>query len=288
MLDVGHILFVKTDPITGAIIVSIGDAKSAEVFDSEATVWQNWGWLSLPSNPTAGVDGAECFFDANGDANQVIGGRDVRSASIAGLIKPGESCAYASGSQACTLWKNDNSITQYTTHDGTSNGRAIYYSVAPTGFDEAWPWGRRFFDQSGHHFIHASGAQMHLGSMSGPAPLDTFGSYFSVTAAMARINASFVTVGPDTAVYSPVARADAVLSTLQAIQAAVSAIASTVTEMAATPAAVGSAPTVNPLVVAALASQVTALTAATASLTAAVVGTAPLPGPIGSTSLVVA
>lgn len=284
------VLFAKADRGTGAISAQLGDIKSGDVDEADAPVFQSWGLLALPAAPIPGVSAPEAVVLKHPAGDVVIAGRSVRSAAIAGLIAQGESCVFADGSQACTLYKLDGSIVQFTTHDNTKDGRSVYSRISPNGFEQAFPWGRHRVDNTGLHFQHVSGARMDIGSVTAPAPLDQFGSYFSFQAAMGRLTASFVSVGPTGAVMSPVARADATLTALQAIQAAVVSLGALVSAIAATPAVVGAAPSANPAIgvppaVGAFQSAITAIETATTAIAAAAVGTVPVPGPIGSKSL---
>lgn len=292
--DVGHVLYASADPLTGAVTVHLGNAATGESYDNDATVWQSWGWLSLPAIPDAGEEGAEAYFRVTGDANQVLGGRDVRSAAIAGLIKQGESCAYASGSQACTLYKLDGSIVQFTTTDNTVTGRSVCQWVTPTGFRQEWPWGRTRLDNSGFHVQHIAGTKVcrfDVGSIAAPAPLDSFSTYFTIQGEMGRVNSSFVTVGPDGAVYSPVARADATIFSLNAAAAALSAAASAIAAFELALAKLGTigvnAAAADLIAACSLpaGAAVSAIGTAQAAITAAAVGTVPAPLPIGSSSL---
>jgi hypothetical protein len=290
--EISHVLFAKADNATGAITYQLGDVKSNEVYDVEAPVFQIPGALCLPANPVAGQSAAEAVTLTHPAGNVVVACRSVRSAAIAGLIKMGESSFFADGSQACSLYKLDGSLTHFTTHDNTANGRSVYYRISPErGFDEAWPWGRRFFDKSGHHFVHVSGAQFHLGSVNAPAPLNTFSTTFSLTAAMGRLNASFVSVGPDNAVFSPVARADAVIAALDAASSALTTVTASLVAINAALVALGAIPVNSAAesLCAAVAAPVTAaglaISAAASVIAGGAVGTVPVPGPIGSQCL---
>lgn len=287
--ETAHILFTEADRTTGAITCQLGDVKSGEVYDPQAVMFAGGaGDISLPAAPVAGQSAAEAVTLNTPGGNIIIGVRSVRSAYIAGLIQPGEKAVFADGSQACTLYKLDGSIIHFTTIDNTKDGRSVYSRVSPNGFEHAFPWGRHRLDNTGLHFQHVSGARLDFGSVTAPAPLNTLGSYFSFQAAMGRLNASVVTVGPNGSVYSPVARADATLVALQALQAEVVALATAVAALAAAPAVPAHAPTEQPQVGAALLALTSAVTASTAALAAAAVGTVPVPGPIGARALATA
>lgn len=286
--DVVHVLYAATDKATGAISCQLGDVKSREIIEPSAPVFQIWGALSLPAVPIAGVAAAEAVTLNTSSGNVVIGGRSVRSAEIAGLLKMGESAFFADGSRASTLYKLDGSIVHYTTIDNTKDGRAVAQWITPTGFRQEWPWGRTRLDSTGFHVQHLAGTKVcrfDVGSIAAPAPLDSFSTYFTIQAEMGRIDSSFVAIGPTGAVFSPVARADAVLAALVAIRAQLSALTTAVNSLAATPAASGVSPGATGGVTTAIAALTTAATVAATALTAAAVGTLPVTAPIGSSSL---
>lgn len=298
MWETVHVLYASADKGTGAITAQIGDVGSGEVLDPAAPVFQAWGFLSLPAPPVPGVSAPESIALKAGSGDILVAGRSVRSAAIAGLIKQGETAIYADGSQAVILEKLDGSINLLTTHDNTNTGRNVQFRIEPVDVDKVqgglrfeWPWSRFKIQQDGLHYDSSSGCVLDLSTvtLTGPfAALSQFKNFLTARFDVGKVECSITSFGAAGSIKSPVARADATLTALQAIQAEIAAISATVAQMAATPAAIGSAPTLNPLVATALASQLTAVSAASTAITVATGATVPVPGPIGARSLATA
>lgn len=278
--DVHHVLRTTVTE-DGVVMLNIGDARSEVAADERVPLFQTPGVLSLPANPSPGTGGAEvmCLETSAGYIGMSV--RDNRKSAIAGQTQPGETTVFASGSQACTLYKANGSVTQFTTHDNTANGRSVYSMVAPTGFTRFMPWGKETFDEKGFHVTHISGARIDLGAISGlPPPLDTLDSYASMSAKIIRIEGSTISLGTSAGVPEPIAKATTLLALLTSLQAEHTAMLNLATAIAATPAAVGTAPAVNPAVIAAF----TALNSAMAS-TAALLSAATLALPSAAVSV---
>lgn len=280
MLDVHHVLRT-TVTADGVVMLSIGDVKAGESFDEQVPLYSAAGFVSMPADPDAGVEAAEVVSLETSAGYIGIAVRDNRSAKIAGQMVAGETTVFASGSQACTIYKLDGSVTSFTTHDNTANGRSVYSSVSPTGFIRFMPHGKETFDEKGWHILHASGARIDLGAISGlPGPLSAMGSYVGMSAAIIRIEGSTISLGTSAGVVEPVAKANTLLSLLTSLQAEHTAMLNLTTAIAATPAAIGTAPAVNPAVIAAF----TALSSAMAS-TAGLLAAAVLSLPSASTTV---
>lgn len=286
-----HVLFAKADTGTGAVTCQTGDILTGSVSDANSPVFGSWGVLSLPAVPIAGVSAPEAIVLKSNGIDVVIGGRSVRSAAIAGQIDQGETAVFADGSQGLVLIKLDGSVNMLTTHDNTVAGRNVGLRLAPDGLKFEWPWSRLKCESDGLHYDHTSGLVFDLGvvDLSGPfAILSPYKTYFNLRADMGRIQSSFLSMGPAGSIKAPAARADALMTVLQAMQAEIAAIAQTVVAMAATPAASGVSPGATVAVTRALGTQATALSNAVAAIAVGVAGTVPLPGPIGSKCLAIA
>lgn len=246
--EVVHVLFASADNATGAITCQTGDVTSGEVSDDAATLMQSWGLLSLPSVPVSGQSAPEAVVLKRSGPDIIIGGRTVRTAEIAGLIKQGETCVFADGSRASTLYKLDGSVVHYCTHDNTIAGRAVASTVGPDGFEWSWPWGRLWFDKTGFHVTHSSGASFDLGSIAGaPSPLDTLGTYISMTGAIVRINGTAVSIGADPpATPDPLVRTTPTVAVLNTLSAALSGIQSALSSIQAVVDAVPAGTTPSP------------------------------------------
>lgn len=271
--DLFHVLSAKIED-TGAVILAIGDANSKISHDERVIHLQTSGIVSIP--PV----GAEILGYETSAGYISIAGRDITTGKIAGRMSVGETTVYAPGSQACTLYKRDGSVTHFTTDNQTENGKSIFARVAKTGFDWLCPWAKMSLDEKGYHMLHASGARIDMGGISGmPAPLSQMSSYAKISAKMMHIEASVISLGTTAGVSEPVAKATTLLALLSSLQAEHTAMMNLVTAIAATPAAPGSAPVANPLVVTAAQAFSAAASATAGALSAAV-----LTLPSGSTS----
>lgn len=195
-----HILWCEADKQTGAIIAHIGDNASGASIDDRAIMFGVSGVLSLPAPPTQETGAGEGIAVKTTSGDIIIATRDIRAGYLAGLIKPGETAVFATGSQATELFKNDGSIRKFTTHDNTNTGRSIYEDMGTGGFEWVTPWGRMSWGEDGFHIFHASGASFDLGAISGmPPPLDSLGTYCTINAAMMQMNCTVVSHGADPA-----------------------------------------------------------------------------------------
>lgn len=232
-----HVLYARADNATGAITVQLGDVLSGDVLEEDAPVQGQWGFLSMPAPPIPGVSAAEAISLTSTNTDFVIGGRSVRSGIIAGLIRMGETCVFADGSQACSLYKLDGSIVHYTTTDNTITGQAVFTKTDPTGHRWVTPWTRCINDSSGWHFMHTSGASLDFGfvGLSGPFSLLAdagFSSYFTAKAHMVRIDGEIVVLGSGGVgganVPDPVVKAVELITLLGTINAAIVALTAAV------------------------------------------------------------
>lgn len=90
------------------------------------------------------------------------------------LSKNGDQVMSAGQGQARIIAKNDGSVTMFTTFDNTKDGQSVYFRVAPDGFKFVAPFGTLYFDVTGLHVNHVSGAGIDLGGIYGlPAPFDS-------------------------------------------------------------------------------------------------------------------
>lgn len=245
VFDCVSVLQASADNATGMITFQTGDVVTGDVYDPAAVAFQQHGWLSLPATPAPGQSAPEALVLETGAGHVAFAGRSVRSGAIAGMIQQGESCGFADGSQASTLYKLDGSIIDFTTHDNTAAGRSVFSRTFPGGWETVNPWGRARLDKTGFHAQHASGSRIDFGSVSGlPSPIDALASYMSLQAATVRINGSLVSIGPDVGLRGSVLRAtgvrgatdfDAFMATtstaLANISAALADISSTITAM---------------------------------------------------------
>lgn len=251
--DVHNVLNAKISD-TGAVMLGVGDERGEDSRDERVVLMQASGIVSIPPI------GAEIVTLETSTGFIGIASRDIRTGAIAGNMRAGETTVYAPGSQACSLYKNDGSVTHLTTSDGTTTGQSVYSRVASDTFLFFAPWGKQTFDGTGWHVFTHAGARLDMGGIGGmPAPLDTLGSYAKLSAKMVYIEGSIVALGPRGGVADSAAKATPTVLALNAISTLITALG--------TPGAFISPPsggpcTAGPALVTAIATTISALTAA--------------------------
>jgi len=95
--DIGADVLNSTIADNGAISVQIGDSVNEEVRGDNCEWWQHVGFASRPSNATAGSPSCQAVVIDQSDYPVVVASRDLRSASLAGPLGPGETAVYAPG-----------------------------------------------------------------------------------------------------------------------------------------------------------------------------------------------
>ncbi len=270
------ILNAVRSTITNSILFQTGNAVTQQVESDGVESWQHAGFCSVPSNPVAGQSACQGIVIKRGDIDVCIATRDTRTNDRTGNLKAGETCVYASGhdgnSQGRTLYKNDGSITHYTTDTNTAEGKSVYSRTAkgvddatgaPDGFTWAAPWGTMKFDATGFHVVHVSGAEFHMGGIYGmPAPLDQISSYIKMQAGTINGSASAQSFGFG---------ANQPLALQPAVQAAITALQTQVAVQAAAWAALGAltGPIVGAMIQPVAAAVVTPTAVGTAAVVAA-------------------
>lgn len=90
----------------------------------------------------------------------------------------------------------------------TAEGFSVISRVGKDGLEWVTPWGTMTFGPKGFHLRHVSGARIDLGAISGlPPPLDTLGSYATISAAMTHVEGTAVAIGTEAGVGEPLAKA---------------------------------------------------------------------------------
>jgi len=216
--DLFHVLSSKIED-TGAVMLGIGDAQAEVAHDERVALMQTSGIVSIP--PV----GSEILAFETSSGFIGVAGRDIRTGDIAGNMQPGETTVYAPGSQACTLYKLDGSVTHMTTTTGLSTGQTVYERMSPTAFTRLAGWGKETFDATGYHLFTFSGARLDMGGIGGlPAPLSSLGSYAKLSAKMIQIEASIVALGPRAAAADAAAKATPVILALNALNTVLAAL----------------------------------------------------------------
>ncbi len=200
------ILDSKLDVETGTVVMSVGSITDNEITSSNAEWWQTVGLCSLPAKVNGEKRAAQCITLKRSDRDLIIASRDLRNNDIYGKLAAGETCLYASGSQARTILNNKGEVVLMTTADNTKNGKGVYLKVGTDKLEFMAPWGRMWFDASGFHIVNNAGAQFSLGCIAGvPAPLDALATYCKITAGSTSLD-SICTLGPSSSgIYSSAA-----------------------------------------------------------------------------------
>jgi len=190
------------------------------------------------------------------------------------LGTPNEARRYADEATFIRANTDTGVISLFTTEDNTPDGKSVFFQVKPDGFIFNFPHGKLTFNGQGFHLLHSSGARIDLGAIAGlPAPLDALGSYVSVGAQIAKIEAAAIALGPAGGAAEPVAKATTLIATLGQILAALDAATSAIEALKATAAPSGAAGA-EAAFAAAMAALATTLAAVTTSLGAAPVAMA--------------
>lgn len=95
--DIGADILSSEISSNGAISVQYGDSVNEEVRGDGAEWWQHVGFASRPSNATSGSPSCQAVVIDQSDYPVVVASRDLRSASLAGQLGPGETAVYAAG-----------------------------------------------------------------------------------------------------------------------------------------------------------------------------------------------
>lgn len=257
--DVHHVLRTQVTE-DGVVMLNIGDARGEISADERVPLFQAPGVLSLPANPSPGTGGAEVMCLETSSGYIGICARDNRKAALAGNVKQGETVVFASGSQACSIYKNDGSVTHMTTENGQSSGPTVYERMAPDGCVRFARWGKETFDATGFHLFTFSGARLDMGGIGGlPAPFASLGSYARLSAKIVSIEGSIVAIGPRAGVADQVAKATPLLIALSALNSVLAALVAPGAYISAAP---GSPAAPGPALLAAIATAQSTLSAA--------------------------
>jgi hypothetical protein len=168
-------------------------------------------------------------------------------------------------------FKANGTIFLFVKSGDADSGKPVQVELSPDGFRVNHPHGETYCDVDGFGMSHSSGAAFSGGAVSGlPAPLDAFSSFINVRAAIVRLNAQALTLGPQTG-QDNLLRATPTLSTLDIIQAEIASLQGCIAAIAADFLAVlpySTGPTPPPATTAAIGLLATAVAAGTAALTA--------------------
>lgn len=141
--------------------------------------------------------------------------------------KPGEKTIYGPANQFIRM-KKDGSVHIFTRDKPGDDvdGKSVSFQVRPDGFVLSHPHMRVTYGPNGGHLVHSSGARIDFSACGGlPFPLNQLASIMKLSAAMVKIEASAVEIGPDLpAVADNLIKSTPMLALLTAMQAEIAAI----------------------------------------------------------------
>lgn len=199
----------------------------------------SYGFASRPLDPESDGLGCTALYAEQGNKRYAWLAHDPRIVAKLPKLRKGESIQYGPQGQFCRMHE-DGGISILTYQSGDPNKHTIFWKLdVEEGLIFESPWGRLTFGPRGFHVRHSSGARIDLGAIAGiAAPLDVLGSYVSISAAIASINATAVSQGTDAGLANQTA-VTTLLALLGVLAAAIdSKTGSTTTTVAAVAAAV--------------------------------------------------
>lgn len=278
LFDIGVDILVTTlGKATGVVTAQLGDSTAGKPDSDNAEWWQHAGFISRPALPTNGGASCQGLILKCSDRDLVFATRDTRGTSIYGNLADGETCVYASGSQALSVWKRDGSVRHMTTDnnkppsptDGSTAGKAMYYGMSPGGAKGVaaggeWriyaPWGGEWFDASGFHQRYWFGGADDVGVSQIPGvPVMTTTRTLSYD--FLTLDAAFVSLGRSNGVGQPDALVQATwaTATFALVATALGAIAAALVDIGKSLTALGQPAPSIPAAAAPIAAAVTAL-----------------------------
>jgi len=113
---------------SGEVRVNLGDLSDGTGFGAECSLWGVDGFVSCPNDPDdAGC--AQAIYLSSGNSKRAICSRDVRFASKAGALKPGDRAILSDCDARLFLKKANNGITLYTVNE-TDGDKAMIVDLA--------------------------------------------------------------------------------------------------------------------------------------------------------------
>lgn len=181
VFDIGvDILCTTVDPATGVLSGQTGDSTTQTPDSDKSEWWQHTGFTSRPATPSVGNASCQGIVLKQNDRDQIIATRDTRGTAILGNLADGETCVYASGSQARTVYKTDGSITSVTTDDNTPTGNSVFIRVDPKAISAFSPLVDFTGDAMGWRFTTWQGARFTMTGLGLPAPFNALGLNSSI------------------------------------------------------------------------------------------------------------
>ncbi len=241
LFDFGVDVLVTTlGKATGVVTAQLGDSTTGVPDSDNAEWWQHAGFASRPALPTQ--NGASCqgIVLKNGDRDIVVATRDTRGTAIYGNLADGETCVYASGSQAREVFKKDGSARQMTTDDNTATGNAVlagissyYQGLSGPALGGEWryyaPWGGAWHDPTGYHLRTWHGVKVDAGGVGGLS-LPSFGggSSFSISSDTFILDSAVLVLGRNNGLGQGLLQALPTQMALETVAVALAALATAV------------------------------------------------------------
>lgn len=198
LFDVGKdILATTQDLSTGVLSAQTGDSTTQTPDADHAEWWQHAGFASRPATPSQGNASCQGLVLKRSDQDIIFATRDTRGTAILGNLSDGETCVYASASQARTVWKADGSVSHITTDDNTVKGNSVFIRVDPKTIrfysTNVGQWG----DATGWHMRTWHGAKFDMTGIGLPAPFSALGlnSTIMLTADVITLDAAVLNLG---------------------------------------------------------------------------------------------
>jgi hypothetical protein len=192
------VLSTTIHPTTKAILAQTGDATKSVVESDGVEWWQTAGVSSRAAKAVAGKAACQAIGLKRGSRDIIFATRDLRSSTIYGALKEGETCVYATTGQARLLFKADGSQEALTTDDNTTSGVTMTKYFGPDGFRLTLPWGQMSFDKNGF-MVSVEGGGALIITPDGKAKL--MATKVSVEGSLVAVSGSVKTVlGPKAAI----------------------------------------------------------------------------------------
>lgn len=227
MIEVVEVGATKLDKKNNSLTIQCKRLAGEDEQDAQdlgyVPVWYTPGFAAAPPTGTQG------FYDS--DLKAVFAFRHNATGEMFGKLATGESLMYGP-SYNFVRCKADGSVAMFTTDNGKSDGQSVYAQVAKDKFVRYAPWGVERFEQGGYTLVHSSGAMFMMGGIGGlPSPLDSFGNYATISAAMIKLQGATIMLGSELGAAEPPAKALALQTCLVLIGTALTDIGAALTAL---------------------------------------------------------
>lgn len=186
------VLSTQRDPDTGLLLAQTGDVGAEEVDADNVEIWQQPGIVSRPAKAVPGKNACQAVIIRETGHDVCVAMRDARGQEIAGSLKEGETCVYASGEdgngQARLLLKKDSSMAMFTRTSATAKGMGVFLDPASDTI--------RISNAAGHGIvISPDGISVTISGGSAGVTLGSDGGVKVIGTGPAVVDGSFVALG---------------------------------------------------------------------------------------------